>query len=434
MTERAVRNNSLEFLWGTAISEYQVSGAVGCPHSNWADWEILQHISDGPQGAGGQFSGSACDFKSRYHEYIAVMKELGTNAFRFSVEWSNVEPQEGVFCAKELNYYSDFCDALINAGITPMITLHHFTDPRWFTKKGGFEKEENIPYFVRFSQKVFEKLAHKVHFWTTINEPNIYMFQGYLRGVFPPGKNNPFLAVKVIRNLLEAHTNTYKILKNMAYGVQARIGMVHQYLMFYPYTSWNLVERIPGFMFNHILNAAILNFFKTGVFKIKIPFLMNYEFAAIEEQPLIDFVGLNYYSRVLVKAQMSIKNPFVPSCYPGEIMTDMPYAIYPQGLYDAIVELSELNVPIYITENGIPDEKDDRREKFIKEYIAEVQRALNQGYDVRGYFYWSLMDNFEWDLGYLKKFGLCHVDFVTKKITVRSGARHYAEIIKKSIA
>ena len=135
MTERAVRTHSHEFLWGTAISEYQVSGAVGCPHSNWADWEI-QRANGSRRIARGRFSGNACDFKNKYHEYIAIMKELGTNAFRFSVEWSNVEPREGIFCAHALTYYSDFCDALINAGITPMITLHHFTDPGWFAKKG----------------------------------------------------------------------------------------------------------------------------------------------------------------------------------------------------------------------------------------------------------------------------------------------------------
>ena len=128
---------------------------------------------------------------------------------------------------------------------------------------------------------------------------------------------------------------------------------------------------------------------------------------------------------------MSISNPFVPACYPDEIMTDMPYALYPQGLYDAIVTVSQLNVPIYITENGIPDGKDDRREKFITEYISQVHRACADGYDVRGYYYWSLMDNFEWDLGYLKKFGLCHVDFETKKMTVRAGGRSYAQAIKK---
>jgi beta-glucosidase len=421
------------FLWGTAVSEYQVSGAAGCPYSNWAEWEATPTSNGMPHIALGQTSGSACDFKAQYKEYIPLMKELGTNSFRFSVEWSNIEPQEGVFCDEELNFYSNLCDALLDAGIEPMITLHHFTDPIWFTEKGGFEREENISYFVRFCQKVFTRLGSKVTLWVTINEPTIYMFQGYLRGVFPPGKINPLAAIAVIRNLLKAHTRAYRTLKQMPHGDSAQIGIVHQYLMFYPYSSWNPLERIPGLMFNYILNTAVLNFFKTGSFKIRIPLLATYEYTAPQDQQLLDFIGLNYYSRVLVKAQISLTDPIVPSCYPNEIMTDMPYAMYPQGLYDAIVKMAELNVPIYITENGIPDGKDDRRETFIKEYLAAMARAITDGYDVRGYYYWSLMDNFEWDEGYLKKFGLCEVDFQTKAAKIRNGARCYADIINNIV-
>lgn len=420
------------FLWGTAVSEYQVSGALGCPNSNWAEWEATPASNGMAHIAYGQTSGNACDFKARYKEYIPLMKELGTNSFRFSVEWSNIEPQEGIFCDEELNFYSNLCDALLDAGIEPMITLHHFTDPLWFTEKGGFEREENISYFVRFSRKVFERLGNKIKLWVTINEPTIYMFQGYLRGVFPPGKTNPFAAVAVIRNLLKAHTRTYRTLKQMPHGDSAQIGIVHQYLMFYPYSSWNPLERIPGLMFNYILNTAVLNFFETGSFKIRIPLLANFEYTAPQDQQLLDFIGLNYYSRVLVKAQISLTDPIVPSCYPDEIMTDMPYAMYSQGLYDAIVKIAELNVPIYITENGIPDEKDDRRETFIKDYLAAMGRAITDGYDVRGYYYWSLMDNFEWDEGYLKKFGLCEVDFETKAAKIRNGARCYVDIISNS--
>jgi beta-glucosidase len=422
------------FLWGTGVSEYQVSGAQGCPLSNWADFEATYNKNGTPHIAHNQKSGSACDFKNLYRMYIPIMKELGTNAFRFSVEWSNIEPQEGVFDESELAYYDDLCDALLQAGITPMITLHHFTDPLWFTKKGGFEREENTIYFVRFCQKVFERLGNKVRFWITINEPTIYMFQGYLRGVFPQQKINPFLGIRVMRNLLEAHTKTYRALKKMPHGVEAQIGIVHQYLMFYPYGTWNPLERIPGLMFNYILNTAVLNFFRTGIFRIKIPFILNCEYQAPYDQNLLDFIGLNYYSRVIVKGQLSFTEPIVPSCYPDEIMTDMPYAMYPQGLYDAIAQVADLEVPIYITENGIPDEKDDRREQFIADYLAAMSRAINDGFDVRGYFYWSLMDNFEWDEGYLKKFGLCHVDFETKQATIRDGARIYAKIIAQSNA
>jgi len=176
------------FLWGTAISEYQVSGAHHCPYSNWALWERETHPNGKPRILNGAASENACDFKSLYHQYIPIMQELRTNAFRFSIEWSNIEPQEGNFSEAELQHYEDLIDRLLVAGVTPMITLHHFTDPVWFCQKGGFEREENIFYFVRFCKKVFERLSEKAQLWATFNEPNIYMFQGYLRGVFPPGK------------------------------------------------------------------------------------------------------------------------------------------------------------------------------------------------------------------------------------------------------
>ena len=415
------------FLWGTAISEYQVSGASHCPTSNWAWWESASKKGK-PRMC--YSSGTACDFKNVYHQYIPLMQELATNAFRFSIEWSNIEPQEGNFSEPELHHYDQLCNSLIDAGITPMITLHHFTDPLWFTQKGGFEREENIAYFVRFCKKVFERLSGKVHYWVTFNEPNIYMFQGYLRGVFPPGQTNPFKAIHVMGNLLRAHEQTYFALKNMFNGDRCQIGMVHQYLKFYPYGRLNPLEYVPGWIYNYLLNDSVLNFFKTGNFKIKMPFLYKYEYQANNQETLLDFIGLNYYSRVLIKAQMNHKQLLIPAAYPHEVMTDMPYAIYPEGIYQAIEELSTLRVPIYITENGISDAKDDRRKTFIHEYLMQMDAALAKGYDIRGYFYWSLMDNFEWDAGHSQKFGLCHVDFETKKATIRDGARHYTDIIR----
>lgn len=420
------------FLWGTAISEYQVSGALGCPYSNWAAFEVMPDKNGKLPIADGQFSGDACNFKKSYRSYIALMKELGINAFRFSVEWSNIEPQEGVFCQEALDFYAELCDALIDAGITPMITLHHFTDPLWFTQKGGFEKDENIFYFVRFAHQVFEHLASRITLWITFNEPTIYMFQGYIHGAFPPAKKSLLTAIGVMRNLLKAHTLAYKALKEAPGGDAVQIGIVHQYLKFYPYHSWNLLERIPGLLFNDLLNTCVLHFFKTGSFKVPLSSFFGWQYDAPYGQKLFDFIGLNYYSRVIVKGQLSFTEPLVPSCLPGEVMTDMPYAMYPQGLYDAIVEMSELGVPMYITENGIADAKDDRREQFIKEYTRALLRAFKDGYDIRGYFYWSLMDNFEWDEGYHKKFGLCHVDFDTKEATIRPGAWAYAQVIQRA--
>jgi len=420
------------FLWGIAWSEYQNSGAGHCSKSNWALWEQTSAKDGLPHIVDNQQSGYACDHWNRYQTDVELMKDLGVNAARFSIEWSNIEPEEGVFDEAAFAHYEDLLDQLSAAGITPMITLHHFTDPLWFTHKGGFEKEENVHYFVRFSQKVFERLGSKVNLWCTINEPTIYMFMGYVLGKFPPGKTNPVLAMRVMKHLLQAHTQTYAALKAMPYGDTAQIGIVHQYLVFEPYRSWNVLERLPGIYFNYILNTAVLGFFKTGTFTAVplVPDLYSLTYHAPKDQKLMDFIGLNYYSRVLIKSQFSLSDPMISSHYPDETMTDMPWAIYPDGLYKAIKEVASLGVPLYITENGIADGKDDRRELFLRRYLYSLSQAIKDGFDVRGYFYWSLMDNFEWDQGYGKDFGLYAVDRDTQERTLRESSKYYQKIIQ----
>lgn len=414
-------NFPTNFLWGVASSEYQNSGSFHCPNCNWAEWEKTNNVK----------AGKACDSWDRYKTDIKLTQNLGVNATRFSVEWSNIEPEEGVFSEKALQHYETIVDEYIARGITPMITLHHFTDPLWFTNKGAFEKEENIAYFVRFCTKVFERLGNKVTFWCTINEPNIYMFMGYILGHFPPEKHNPYLALKVMKHLLQAHMQTYTTLKAMPHGDTAQIGLVHQYLVFEPYTHWNAAERLPGLLFNRIVHTSIVEFLKTGIYSVTlIPGVCTVSYTAPQGQKLMDYIGLNYYSRVVIKGQLSLTDLLSSSCYPEEIMTDMPYALYAEGLYNAIQDLSSLNLPIYITENGIADKLDDRRELFIQQYIYAISQAIKDGYDVRGYFYWSLLDNFEWNMGYEQKFGLYDVNLETQKRTLRKGAKYYKKIIK----
>lgn len=402
------------FLWGSAISEYQVSGAAICTDSNWSEWEPRLK----------EKSGDACQFWDRYSQDITLMKELGIKSLRFSVEWCKIEPEEGVFNQDALDHYKKFVDELLANNIIPMITLHHFVHPAWFEEKGGFERRENGVYFERFCAHVFEHLSDKVKLWCTINEPTVFAFQGYIRGVFPPGKTNFKACWAVLRNMMEWHTQTYYRLKSMKNGQDVQIGIVHQYLVFEPYGSWNLLERIPGWLFNPITNDAVLEFLKTGTFKGR----HGQRYQAPEPKPF-DFLGLNYYSRAVLKGQLSLKEPLIPACGPGEIMTDMPYGIYPQGFYNAIMDMNSIGVPLYITENGIADARDDKRALWIMQYIDALHQALEDGADVRGYYYWSLLDNFEWDMGYGMKFGLYEVDLETKKRRLREGSKAYQEII-----
>ncbi len=437
------------FLWGGAIAEQQNSGADNLPDSQWSEFEKQPGAIDG-----GDKSGKACDFWNSYEGDIGLMAEFGLNSLRFSIAWDRIEPQEGVFNQEALDHYELLCDALIARGMTPMITLHHFAHPVWFEELGAFEKEENIKYFARFSQRVFEKLSGKVKLWCTINEPNIYAFQGYLRNAFPPKRFcNIRTAALVLRNLIKAHCDVYDALKSMPNGQESQIGLVHQYLEFEPYHKFDgwfgklkevlfIAEKAMPFALNNFLNDAIMEFLKTGKFELCAPGLPNKPelLSSISdtlvqrytrEGKIADFIGLNFYSRVVLELYNMIRHGR-PVAKEGQVMTDMPYAIYPEAFYEAIMDVNSVGLPIYITENGIADRQDKNRARFIKSYIGQMFKAMESGADVRGYYYWSPFDNFEWDMGYRMKFGLWEVDFETQERKLREGSKAYIDIIKNS--
>lgn len=426
------------FVWGAAVSDFQNSGATNCPHGNWTAWEkregAIKH---------GQQSGTSCNFWNTYAQDIPLVKQVGLNSLRFSVEWSELEPQEGVWNEQAFAHYGSMIDALIAQKITPMLTLHHFTHPQWFENKGAFENEENIAYFVRFCKKMFNRFQDKVTLWCTINEPGIYAFQGYIRGVFPPGNCDIQTAGTVLKNLLKAHCTVYQSLKKQPGGDKAQIGIVHQHLLFEPYHKDSSLEYWPTWYFSHIVTTAALEFFTTGSFKFlaiplvdgafggipfPIPLWENITYNEPNASKMLDFIGLNYYSHVL----MDWTCPWKPGYKPDDIITDMPYALYPEGLYKAIDDVSKIGVPIYITENGIADAQDNNRALWIQRYLYAVSQAIKDGYDVRGYYYWTLMDNFEWDEGFDMKFGLYQTDFATKERTLRKGSLALAHIIKNT--
>jgi len=481
---RAVDLNAITLpsIMGTSVSEYQVSGAHNCPHSNWAHWEGKKIHNGRPTIQGNDWSGSACNFWHSCYQDIALIKQLGCNSFRFSIEWSNIEPQEGQFCQEAINHYRDFCVGLRHAGIEPMITLHHFTHPHWFEQKGGFANAENIHYFVRFCERVFTQLSSQVTLWCTINEIGPFVFQGYIQGVFPPGLSGDlWTALNVMRTMMQAHCAVYKALKALPGGDKAQIGLVHQYLTIESHTtsymqpalqmlgtyaagatlwsmwaslvpkttkfrtSWalgvaalgalNPVERIPAWFMTYIFNDALMHFLKTGTV---FPFIPGLRLTIADGRDCCDFIGLNFYSRVVIESRLiayvlsgGVGECAFPHCRQGELMTDMEYGVCPEGLYAAIKDMSQFGKPIYITENGVADKHDDIRALWIKRYLYAVSKALADGYDVRGYYYWSLMDNFEWDRGYGQRFGLYEVDRITQQRRLRHSAQCYAEAIER---
>ncbi|MFA6263832.1 MAG: family 1 glycosylhydrolase [Candidatus Babeliales bacterium] len=428
------------FLYGTTLEEHQNSGtgdenarAAGyCPKNNWVTWEERLIRPDGqPTIKDFQQSERACDHWVRYKEDIQLIKDLGANSFYFSIDWSVIEPKEGKYDRQALQHYHDMIDTLLQNGITPVVALHHFVHPQWFEDKGAFEKTENIALWIRFCKLIFSEFNSQVKLWITIIEPGPYVVQGYVRAVWPPAKKNLQLAGTVLRNLLIAHVCAYHTLKRMPGGDQAQIGFNHNYLRFEAYSSWNPIERTVAYYLNHIFNDAILEFIKTGEFSFHIasPVVASVDYTNELAPKSFDFIGLNYYSRVLVHIGLGKADA---DCLPGEIMTDYGYPIYAEGLYQAIKIMSEYKVPIYVTENGISDARDDRRELFIRRYLYAITQAIKEGCDVRGYFYWTLMDDFEWDEGYAQKFGLYAINFATRECTLRKGAKFLQNLYKQN--
>jgi len=430
---------------GTATSEYQIAGSAQFPDSNWASWEKQVPI---------QPSSFACNGAQLHEDDIKLLQELGVTAYRFSVDWSWIEPQQGLYDYQVIEHYATLCRKLHEAGIKVMVTLHHFVHPQWFEEAGAFEHEENIIHFVRFCEMVYENLADDVDWWCTINEPGVYVFSGYIRGVFPPGGSLPLLkglapswalpnkksaanirlAARVTRNLLQAHMQVYQTLKRLYHdnhiGLnEPSIGLAHQYLTFEsfhnPYSMKGLIESNVASIFTSWVHRAIFEALATGNFSFAGAPLQSTTLPDLPDS--YDWIGLNYYSHVFI----DLDHPDNPAYYDEDIPTDMPYGLYAEGLYRALKDVAtRLKKQIYITENGIADRHDTRRDIWIKRSIHAMCVALQEGVDVRGYFYWSLMDNYEWDMGYDQSFGLYAVNFTSSHFTrsLKPGSRYFVDV------
>ena len=366
-----------DFMWGTATAAHQVEG--NNTNNNWYRFEHQKDSNGKPRIHNNDKSGLAADHWNRYNQDIGLMNKLGVKYYRFSVEWSKIEPKNGIFNEKALEHYRELCTTLIDSGLIPVVTLHHFTHPIWFEDLGGFEKEENIEHYLEFSEIVFNKLSDLVPYWCTINE----------------------------------------------------IGLVKNITQFDPLRRWHILDWYFSRILNDIFTNNTIDLLTTGNFNFYLPGMANISYKNTDAIGAIDFIGLNYYSRWHVKGHLNTATPFTFETRPEDIQTDMPYSIYPEGFYRAIQTISKLNKPIIITENGIADNKDDRRKLFIERYLYALYKALMDGYDIRGYFYWTLMDNFEWAEGYMMKFGLYEVDFTTQKRELRKGSLAFSKIVKQ---
>ena len=395
-----------DFLWGAATSSYQVEG--GNINADWWQWE---------KEAGKVNSGLACRHYELYEQDFDLAKSLNHNAHRFSIEWSRIEPEEGKFSQEALKHYLDVILALRARNIEPIVTLHHFTNPVWLSKSGGWEDRRAVGYFTRYCDFVCRALAKHVHYWITINEPTIYYSHGYIFGVWPPQAKS-FLKAKLVEdNMVSAHIQAYR-----------RIHKI--------YREENLPNPAVSIAQNVMAFVAC-----TRSFKDRLAACLRhkwYNLGFIEKiHKNLDFIGINYYSRQLVDLKgWGIANFAWDVCennhHPVK-KNSLGWDIYPEGLYELLLKLKKFNLPMMITENGICTTDDSLRWEYLSSHLKNIYLAMEKGVKVTGYLYWSLMDNFEWDKGFGPRFGLFDIDYKTYQRTVRESARQFGEVCKSGV-
>lgn len=395
------------FYWGAATASYQVEG-----YNENTDWALAAKQRKVP------LAGRLADHYHRYEEDFDIAKKLGHNAHRFSIEWARIEPREGVFDAGEIEHYRAVLKALKKRGITPFVTLWHFTLPLWFSESGGFERKDSPVIFARYCAHVVRELGDLCDFYSTINEPNVYATHGYLYGAWPPFKRvsifgkkvgkedgtsertgakarfaHLFAYLKVSDRLALAHNAAYDAIKEVR--PEAQVSVVKH--VHYFYSNWNPFNK---------LKAKLATYFQTYRFMNRV---INHS----------DIIGLNFYR----STPFGIKETYT--------YTDMGWKVTPGHILGALRVLARYNKPIFVAEAGLADKEDKIRADYITKQVEGVAKALEEGVDVRGHMYWSLMDNYEWALGIEKQFGLVHINYETLERTIRPSALEYKKLIEK---
>jgi len=396
------------FMWGAATASYQVEGGI----TN-TDWAKAAEEGKVP------YAGKACDHYNRFESDFDIAQSLGHTAHRFSVEWSRIEPEAGKFNEEAITHYRAVLNALHARGIKPYITLWHFTLPVWFAEAGGFEQEQSPEIFARYCAYVVSKLGDLCTDFSTMNEPNVYGSNGWLRGSWPPFKRFVltdlvsitnsgrtfeskaqkgfaplFLYLRVMKNLARAHNRAYDEIKSVSQKTD--VSVVKHVILFH--ANGNPMNK---------LKARVANYFWTYRFMNRI-------------HKKCDSIGLNYYFHKKFGDRGTYQK------------TDMDWDIYPEGIEDALMMLAKYHKPLFVSESGLADEKDAYRANYIVRQVQATWRAIERGADVRGHMYWSLLDNYEWALGFEKRFGLVEINYETLARTVRPSAHVYKKICEEN--
>lgn len=415
------------FLWGISTSAHQVEG--GTSNNQWAAWEAAGRIRSG------DCRGRACDWWSNAECDFDLAQEMGLNALRISVEWSRIEPRPGTWDHQALERYRQMLRGLHQRGIRPLICLHHFTHPMWFENLQGFLATDAPARFERFVRTVVNSLGDLCQDWVTFNEPNVYCAMGYAVGLFPPGRRGElFTSMKALAGILRAHSQAYRAIHELQSN--ANVGWAHNYVVFQPLRPWLPFDRWITRLHHSLFNDSFVRAIAKGTLPLGFGRVTG---DLSEARGTCDFVGLNVYGRLYVcfdprKPSQLFGNILVPEHVPrGDPGTEGPLAeAYPGALKIAATYAARLGKPIYILENGVPDAADRIRPWLLVNALHELHAALKEGIDIRGYFHWTLTDNFEWNDGWSLRFGLVELDTATQRRTLRESGRIFTEIVKQN--
>ncbi|MCB9217907.1 MAG: glycoside hydrolase family 1 protein [Ignavibacteriales bacterium] len=409
-----------KFYWGTATSAFQIEGSI---ENDFTDWEKQGKFKF--NGAYPNYDNGSNHWNS-WKEDFDLIKKLNLNSYRFSIEWARIEPEQGNFSSSALRQYSEMIDYLNKLEIEPFITLSHFTHPKWFHELTPWHEKESISSFTTYAKLLIDLFADKINFWISFNEPIVWALAAYGDAKFPPGKKDLNLMMKAIHNMMEAHTIIYDYLKKR--NPNSKLGIAKHFIIFKESRSWFFLDKKVTDHVDQFFNKMLLNAFQENRLSHWFPTVLKYD-SPIKLDNKIDFWGINYYYKIYSQFRFSLKNPIF--LFPKEPQTDMGWEIYPKGLKKIIKLVAKTNKDIFITENGIATTDEELRKSFIKRHLKILNQQKDK-YNVKGYFYWSLMDNYEWLEGKSKRFGLINVDYENNfKRSLKSSSSFYIKQIKK---
>jgi beta-glucosidase len=430
------------FLWGASTSAYQIEGSPLADGAGWSNWHRFAHTPGLVEN--GDTGDAACDHYRRFRKDVALMADLGLNAYRFSISWSRVLPSGvGTANPRGLAFYDRLVDALLARGIQPFATLFHWDLPAALEDRGGWTNPDVAGWFAEYSALAFRALDDRVRFWATLNEPWVVTDGGYLHGTLAPGHRSPFEAAIAAHNLLRAHgaaVAAYRARGRHAIGLVVNLEPKHA-------ASKSARDRAAAARADAYMNRQYLDPAFRGRYPKELPAMFGEAWPRpapdLSDVRLpLDFLGINYYTRGVMRDAPEV--PLVRAArvrQRGRAHTEMHWEVYPEGLTETLLWVRRRygDVPLYVTENGAafadaPASKDlvpdAARVRYLREHLRAAHRAIEAGVDLRGYFVWSLFDNFEWSHGYSKRFGIVHVDYSTQKRTPKRSARFYAEVIR----